>query len=101
MKANRSNARSSSGGERPTKAPRVLDELLADGSMILFHAPSRQLVTLNPTAALVWEHCDGAHTPAMIAAELSALFPGVESVADDVRSILRQLQERSVLRDDR
>lgn len=86
---------------RPLKDPRVLDELLADGSMILFHKASRQLMTLNPTAALVWEHCDGEHTEASIAAELGELFPDANSVTDDVRSILRELQERQMLRRDR
>lgn len=79
----------------------MLDELLADGSMILFHRDSRKLMTLNPTAALVWEHCDGTHTPSSIAAELGALFPDAASVADDVRVILRQLREQRMLRDDR
>jgi len=97
MKANRSDTLPPSEAQRPTKAPGVLDELLADGSIVLFHTASRQLMTLNPAAALVWEHCDGAHTPSMIAAELGALFPDVASVADDVTSILRQLQARGVL----
>jgi len=83
--------------QTPLKDPRVLDELLADGGMVLFHTASRQLMTLNPAAALVWEHCDGAHTEASIAAELAALFPGTTSVAADVRVILRELGERQML----
>jgi hypothetical protein len=86
--------------QRPLRDPCVLGELLADGSMVLFHTISRQLMTLNPTAALVWEHCDGAHTPALITAELGALFPDVRTVAADVSSILRQLREQGMLRYD-
>lgn len=85
--------------ERPHKHPAVRDELLADGSMVLFHTGSPQLMTLNPTAALVWEYCDGAHTSTMIAAEVRALFPDVATVADDVTAILHNLRARGMLDD--
>lgn len=79
----------------------MLDELLADGSMVLFHTASRQLMTLNPTAALIWEYCDGAHTEAAIASEISALFPNTPTVADDVTAILRNLRSRGMLSHER
>ncbi len=81
----------------PQKSDRVRDQLLADGSMVLFHTASQQLMTLNPTAALVWEYCDGEHTSAMIAAEVREVFPAVATVADDVAAVLRDLHERGML----
>jgi len=83
--------------KNPLKSPRVSDELLADGSMVLFHSATRRLLTLNPTAALVWEYCDGAHSPATIASEVSAVFPDVPAISDDVERILVDLREQGML----
>ncbi len=59
----------------PRKGESVTDELLADGSMMLFHAGRQELLTLNSTAALVWECCDGEHDFAAIVAEVQEVFP--------------------------
>jgi len=76
----------------------VLDELLADGSMVLYHTASRKLMTLNPTAALVWEYCDGEHTIEQITSEVRAVFPAVSTIADDVAGVLNDLRAREMLR---
>jgi len=86
--------------ERPCKAAGVLDELLADGSMVLYRAAMNQLLTLNPTAAIVWECCDSMHNLPAIVAEVSELFPGVPTVAHDVATILGDLRARGMLRRD-
>ena len=85
----------------PLKHPSVIDELLSDGSMVLFHKASRYLMSLNPTAALVWEYCDGTRTSAGIADEIRAVFPDRPSVGDDVSAILADLRDRGVLAEDR
>lgn len=82
----------------PARDPRVLDELLADGSMVLYHTASRKLMTLNPTAALVWEYCDGQHTIEQITAEVRGVFPTVSTIADDVAGVLNDLRAREMLR---
>jgi hypothetical protein len=82
----------------PERDPRVLDELLADGSMVLYHTASRKLMTLNPTAALVWEYCDGQHTVASIMDEVRAVFPAVPTIAADVQGVLNDLRAREMLR---
>ncbi|MGI8689989.1 MAG: PqqD family protein [Thermomicrobiales bacterium] len=84
----------------PKKGEQVRDELLQDGGMILYHVTANQLTTLNPTAALVWEYCDGAHDFAMIAAEIRDIFPDVPTVEADVAAILRDLYARGLLRSD-
>jgi hypothetical protein len=89
------------GEEHPRKNSRVMDELLADGSMVLFHTASRQLMTLNPTAALIWEYCDGTHTETSITSELLALFPDAPTVAGDVNAVLRDLRARGMLSHER
>ncbi len=81
----------------PCKAAHVHDELLADGSMVLYRAATNQLLTLNPTAAIVWEHCDGTHNLPAIVAAVGELFPGVPTVLHDVAAILGDLRTRGML----
>lgn len=83
----------------PVRDSAVLSELLADGSMVLYHTASRRLMTLNPTAALVWEHCDGTLTHGEIAAELREVFPGSATLDEDVAGILSELRGRHMLAD--
>lgn len=82
---------------KPMKAPHVLDELLADGSMVLYHTAQRRMMTLNPTAALIWECCDGEHGVAEIAAEVRALFPTSDAIDADVRALLERLEGECML----
>lgn len=82
----------------PTRDPRVLDEVLADGSIILFHTATRALMTLNRTAALVWELCDGERDEAALVAEVQDVFPDALDVDADVRTILSDLRSREMLR---
>jgi hypothetical protein len=84
---------------RPTKAAGVLDELLADGSMVLFSPAGQQIITLNPTAAFVWECCDGAHAIAAIADEVREVFPAAPAVEREIGVLLGELRAKGVLRD--
>lgn len=84
-------------GGCPRKDPAVHDELLHDGSMVLYHTGHRQVLTLNPTAALVWECCDGAHDPAALAAEVRDVFPDAPAPERDVRALLDQLRAGGML----
>jgi len=79
------------------KAASVQDELLADGSMVLYHAGTQRIVTLNPTAALIWEYCDGAHTVPMIADEVRAVFPDVTESEEDILRLLCDLREQGMI----
>jgi len=82
---------------RPTKAAGVLDELLADGSMVLFSPVGQQIVTLNPTAALIWECCDGAHTVAAIADEVRDVFPDASAVEREIGALLSELRAKGMV----
>ncbi|MCA1666580.1 MAG: PqqD family protein [Thermomicrobia bacterium] len=86
-------------GRRPAKVAGVLDELLADGSMVLFSPRGQQIITLNPTAALIWECCDGAHTVAAIADEVREVFPDAPAVERETAALLAQLREKGVVID--
>lgn len=86
--------------ERPRKNDCVHDELLVDGSMVLYHSCLHQIMTLNPTAALVWECCDGAHTLAMLAQEVRTVFPDAPDLEADILALLQQLIEHGMIVDD-
>ena len=86
--------------ERPRKAACVQDELLGDGSMILYNTCKRELLTLNPTAALIWECCDGAHNIPAICAEIHDVFPDRTDVYGDVLNLLQDLLERGMIVDE-
>ena len=81
----------------PVKDRHVRDELLADGSMVLFHPTTKQFVTLNPAAALVWECCDGHHSEEAIVSEVSSVFTDTARVQEDVRVVLQDLREKGLL----
>ena len=85
----------------PLRDSNVVDEWLADGSMVLFHTSTRQLVTLNATGALVWEHCDGTCAVAEIEAQLRSVFPEMPGIGTDVAAIVRDLRERGMIDPDR
>jgi hypothetical protein len=86
--------------ERPRKAACVQDELLADGSMVLYNTCKRELLTLNPTAALIWECCDGTHNIPAICAEMHEVFPDRMDIHDDVLRLLQDLLERGMIVDE-
>lgn len=83
----------------PVKDRHVRDELLPDGRMVLFHPTTRQVATLNPVAALVWECCDGSHSERDIVGEVRSVFTDTVRVEDDVRSVLKDLREKGLLGD--
>ena len=89
-----------SGGERPRKNACVGEELLPDGSMVLYNSCRQQLMTLNPTAALVWECCDSAHSLAMITQELRDVFPDASTIEEDVLVVLQEFIGRAMIVDD-
>jgi hypothetical protein len=84
---------------RPTKAAGVLDELLADGGMVLFSPQGQQIITLNPTAAFIWECCDGAHTVPAIADEVREVFPDAPAIEQGIRALLDQLRAKGMIVD--
>ncbi len=84
---------------RPTKVAGVLDELLADGTMVLFSPVGQQIITLNPTAALIWECCDGAHAVAAIADEVRDVFPDAPAVEGEIGALLGELRAKGMVVD--
>jgi peroxiredoxin len=84
-------------GGRPRRSRYIHDELLADGSMVLYHTWRQKIMTLNPTGALIWECCDGEHDLAMIVREVRDVYPDARHIDDDVPALLRQLHENRMI----
>jgi hypothetical protein len=82
---------------RPIRRDGVSDELLEDGSLILYNGHRQEALTLNGTGALVWECCDGDHDVAAIVEELRELFPGAPGIGGDVRDLLARLAAAGLL----
>lgn len=76
---------------RPMKDECVEDELLPDGSIVLYSGCRQRVLTLNPTGALIWEYCDGEHDLATIVEEMRDVFPAAAAVEGDVRQLLDSL----------
>jgi Coenzyme PQQ synthesis protein D (PqqD) len=74
---------------RPSHRPGLLSREVDEEVVVLDRAADR-VHQLNRTAALVWRHCDGHHTPEDLARLVSERFDGTpETVVDDVRTILQ------------
>lgn len=76
---------------KPIRQECVQDELLSDGSLVLYNGCQQQVLTLNATAALVWEYCDGDHGVEAIVAEVRDVFPTAADAEHDVRELLDTL----------
>lgn len=87
--------------DRVAVAPRrregVIGHTVAE-EMVLFSTETETAVSLNLTAAAVWELCDGDATVERII-ELLAEDAGVDpaTIADDVEAILHQMESLSLL----
>ncbi len=84
-------------GARPLKDGCVHDELLSDGSMILYNGCRHQVLTINPTAALVWEYCDGEFDIPTIVSELRGMFPESAAIEADVQHVLDNLVQAGMI----
>lgn len=83
---------------KPMRHDCVQDELLPDGSIILYNGCQRQLLTLNGTAALVWDLCDGDHAMEGIIAEVREVFPEAPEADRDVRELVDSLLQGSMIK---
>lgn len=80
-----------------SKNPEVETEDV-DGELIVLNAAAGQVHKLNPTAAFIFELCDGQHTDADIAAIISEEADiSLELASKDVQQTLASLKELGVI----
>jgi hypothetical protein len=62
----------------------------AGGEMLLYDPTADSVHVLNSTALIVWELCDGQHSPAEMEAILRGRFSGTaeRDLAGDVKTVL-------------
>jgi peroxiredoxin len=84
-------------GARPVKHDCVEDQLMSDGTIVLYNGCRNNVLTLNGTAALVWEYCDGEHDARAIAAVLRDVFPDAETAEHDVTQLLDSLVQAAMI----
>jgi hypothetical protein len=66
---------------------------------LLYDPVTDSVHVLNPTALIVWELCDGHHTPAEMEAALRARFGGTakQDVAGDVQAVLALFENEGLI----
>ena len=77
---------------RPRRRIEVKSRLV-DGELVILDRDRGLVHQLNSTAMCIWERCDGQHTVAEIAAQVSDIFEmDRETALRDVVQAVRQLQ---------
>jgi PqqD family protein of HPr-rel-A system len=83
--------------QRPVPRPDVSAYTL-DEELVVYDPRSAETYLLNPTAAYVWEACDGENTIEEIARGLSEGYAiDVERALDDVREIIQGFQRAGLI----
>lgn len=83
-----------------TKPRRVADYRLEqmDNELLLFHPGKTQVLYCNDTASLIWQLCDGQHTPQEIITLLSDSYPeSAQEIAKDVQTTLAQFHAHGAI----
>lgn len=83
--------------EQPRRAPRLeLDEV--DDGLIVYQESTERLHHLNPTAAIVFQLCDGSHDAASIAEIVGELFGLDRPPADAVDACISRFLQEGLVR---
>lgn len=84
----------------PKRRAGIFSKALHD-ELVLYDAGGSAIHVLNPTAVVVWNLCDGAHSLDEMTAALCAAFtvdPAAD-VAGDVQRILAELAAKGLVED--
>jgi PqqD family protein of HPr-rel-A system len=86
---------------RPAKVADVLELDMGDG-LILFNHDSSLVHHLNPSAALVWQLCDGEASVGQLAEEIAEEYELEEDgVFDQVASVIAEFDALDLVQDGR
>jgi hypothetical protein len=86
-------------GKRPIRRSGLSSKLLPDNFLVIVDDSTESAVTLNQTAAAVWEFCDGEHTADDIVNELIRLLgtsAGAE-LSSGVAAVIEELTNSGLL----
>ncbi len=80
---------------KPVPNPIVVLREEFDDWAVLFNPDAGNAVGVNPTGVAAWKLLDGEHTLDQIAADVEQQFDNApDSVGEDVRAFLEQLEEQ-------
>lgn len=83
--------------ERPKRRIDLINEDVEDESVI-YDPKNHNVHHLNPMASIIWELCDGNHTPQEISEEIVDVLEGDPAqVEGDVTKTLGEFQEKGLL----
>jgi PqqD family protein of HPr-rel-A system len=86
---------------RPVKVSDVLELDMGDG-LILFNHDSSLVHHLNPSAALVWQLCDGEASVSQLAREIAEEYElARDDVLDQVAAVIAEFDALDLVRDER
>jgi len=86
---------------RPVKSADVLELDMGDG-LILYNHDSSLVHHLNPSAALVWQLCDGTATVGELARDIAAEYElEAVQVEEQVASVIAEFDALDLIRDSR
>lgn len=84
---------------KPQAVPHIAEQPLGQ-EVLLYNVAGEVIHILNQSAYHIWQHCDGRHTAADIAAALRQTFdipPGYD-LDGDIREALQALAHKQLLR---
>lgn len=83
--------------KRPSQGKEILFRRIEDEG-ILYQVQENRIHSLNSTALLIWELCDGEHSSEEIAARIVSVYKvEPEKALEDVATTLKQLEELGLL----
>ena len=85
-------------GQFPRRVGRVVQHEI-DGEIVLYDPKRNRVHTLNPTAAVIWQLCDGSRTADQLAEDMAILYTmDLSVIKGDLSQMLRELEESHLLR---
>jgi hypothetical protein len=85
-------------GDRVPQRTRELHLEPLDGELLLYHPALTRAIRLNPSAARVWQLCDGTRSVQQITDALCGAYPDEAStIAHDVDDTLTRLEREGAL----
>lgn len=82
----------------PQRSEAILDRAVGDHEILLFDPRANKLHSLNPTASLIWQYCDGRHTISMLATLLRHSYTvPVDRAESDVGRLIETMRAEGLL----
>ncbi len=85
-------------GHSPRRVGRVVQHEI-DGEIVLYDPKRNRVHTLNPTAAVIWQLCDGSRTADQLDEDMAILYDmDLSVIKRDLSQVLREFEKSHLLR---